>query len=167
MPYSYNLFKNDVKSHMIAQGFSPDMNILDVGAGAGAYSHLLRNIFYNMDALEIWQPYVQQFKLHDLYRNVIIGNIMEFDFSEYDYLIMGDIFEHLSIEDATKLLDKINTLGKKCLIAVPYMYPQGIEFGNVYESHLQEDLTPEIFLERYPSMRLLFGDNKYGYYVNY
>jgi hypothetical protein len=38
---------------------------------------------------------------------------------------------------------------------------------NVHETHLQPDLTPEIFLERYPMMKLLVGDDKYGYYINY
>jgi hypothetical protein len=53
------------------------------------------------------------------------------------------------------------------LEAVPYLFEQGEEYGNIYEKHQQADLTPAIFLERYPMMRLLFGDENYGYYVNY
>jgi hypothetical protein len=48
------------------------------------------------------------FKLNEYYRNVFLGNIMTFDFSKYDYLIMGDIIEHLKIEDAQKLLFDIS-----------------------------------------------------------
>ena len=39
--------------------------------------------------------------------------------------------------------------------------------GNVYEKHLQPDLTQSNFIDRYPYMRLLFNNELYGYYVNY
>jgi acetyl-CoA carboxylase biotin carboxylase subunit len=63
--------------------------------------------------------------------------------------------------------DKITAKDKLCLVAVPYMYEQGTEFENVYETHHQPDLTKEIFLERYPQMKYLCGDDHYGYFVNY
>ena len=52
-------------------------------------------------------------------------------------------------------------------MAVPYLWEQGPEFNNPYEIHLQPDLTPEIMSERYPSLKLLFGNEGYGYYINY
>jgi hypothetical protein len=52
------------------------------------------------------------------------------------------------------------------MIAVPYLYEQGEEFGNIHETHLQPDLTPEIMLERYPDLKLIYGDENYGYYGN-
>ena len=47
------------------------------------------------------------------------------------------------------------------------MYPQGPYEGNVYETHLQPDITPENFLERYPELKCLFKNDYYGYYINY
>ena len=141
--------------------------ILDVGPGAGVYSDLLRNLGYQIDCLEIWEPYVNQFNLREKYGKVIIGDIRHFDFSGYDYIIMGDVFEHLAIEEATLLLEKINGANKQCLIAVPYNYEQGEYEGNVYETHLQPDLTPENMLQRYPSLNLIYGNHFYGYYINY
>ena len=167
MPYSYSLFKNEFKQHLIDSEFSRKINILDVGAGSGAYAHLLKNDFPLIDAIEIYPNYIEMFNLNEYYRNVFIGNIMTFDFSEYDYLIMGDIIEHLKIEDAQKLLFDINKKEKCCMISVPYLFEQGEEYGNKYEIHHQSDLTDEIFLERYPSMKLLWNDNNYGYYINY
>lgn len=167
MPYSYSHFKNEFKQHLIDSEFSSIMNILDVGAGSGSYVHLLKNEFPLIDALEIYPNYIEMFKLKEYYRDVFLGDIMTFNFSKYDYLIMGDIIEHLKIEDAQKLLFDINKQQKCCMISVPYLFEQGEEYGNKYEIHHQSDLTNEIFLERYPSMKLLWNDNNYGYYINY
>jgi hypothetical protein len=80
---------------------------------------------------------------------------------------MGDVIEHLSVDDAKKILDSISASNKKCMVAVPYLFEQGEEYGNVHETHLQPDLTHEIFLSRYPQMNLLYKDENYGYYINY
>jgi hypothetical protein len=108
-----------------------------------------------------------QFDLNSKYNKVILGDIREFDFRDYDYIIMGDVLEHLSVKDAQQVIKRIQDLDILCLIAVPYNYEQGTYMDNVHETHLQPDLTPEIFLERYPMMKLLVGDDKYGYYINY
>ena len=166
MPYSYPEYKNEIKLHF-KKCIPKNTKILDVGPGAGVYSDLLRELNYKIDCLEIWKPYISQFNLHQKYDNVILGDIRNFDFSSYDYIIMGDVLEHLTIEDATLFLDKVNNLNIKCLVAVPYNYEQGEYEGNVYESHLQPDLTSENVLTRYPSLNLLYGNHFYGYYINY
>ena len=166
MPYSYSKFKKEVANH-ITRMVSRNSKILDVGAGSGVYCDLLREDFDFIDALEIFPEYIKMFNLIGKYNNVIEGNILDFDFSGYDYLILGDILEHLSAEDAVGLIKKIESKSKLCMVAVPYLYEQGTEFGNVYETHLQPDLTPQVMSERYPSLNLLYGDEQYGYYVNY
>ena len=35
------------------------------------------------------------------------------------------------------------------MIAVPFLYKQGVLYGNPYKIHLQDDLTPALFEERY------------------
>jgi SAM-dependent methyltransferase len=166
MPYSYPEYKNEVKLHF-KNTISSKSKVLDVGPGAGTYSDLLRELVGKLDCLEIWEPYIHQFNLSEKYDNVILGDIRSFDFSGYDYIIMGDVLEHLTTEDATIFLDRVNNLGIKCLVAVPYNYEQGEYEGNIYETHLQPDLTPENVLVRYPSLKLLYGNHFYGYYINY
>jgi SAM-dependent methyltransferase len=166
MPYSYSLFKDEVKKHFI-KNVQKSVKILDVGAGSGTYALLLGDEYPNIDAIEIFPNYLDMFNLQDIYKNVIIGDILETDFDEYDYLIMGDVLEHMTFLQAKNLLDKITSKDKICLVAVPYMFEQGTEFDNVYETHHQPDLTKEIFLERYPQMKFLCGDDNYGYFVNY
>lgn len=166
MPYSYGLYKNEFAEHL-KQLLPNQRHILDVGAGSGAYADLLRPHFENMDAIEIFAPYIDMFKLKDKYKNVFNESILDFDISGYDYLIMGDVIEHLTFLQAKNLIEKICSMEISCMIAVPYLFEQGEEYGNAFETHLQPDLTHELFLERYPQMNLLWKDDKYGYYTNY
>jgi 16S rRNA A1518/A1519 N6-dimethyltransferase RsmA/KsgA/DIM1 with predicted DNA glycosylase/AP lyase activity len=166
MPYSYPLYKEEVKAHFL-NNISRNTKILDVGAGCGTYSNLLKADYPNMDGIEIFEGYVEQFNLKSLYNNLFIADILDFDFDGYDYLIMGDILEHIPFIQAKNLLDKITQKRKMCLVAVPYKYEQGEEFGNIYETHHQPDLTKEVFLKRYSQMQLLCGDDNYGYFLNY
>ena len=153
-------------NHIIKK-FPHTTKILDVGAGSGKYGSLLRMWFNNIDAIEIFEPYIDQFKLKDIYNNVFNDNIINFDISNYDYIIMGDILEHLSIDDAKELIKKITHNNQKCMVAIPYKMEQGEVNGNIYETHLQPDLTHDIFLLRYPLMKNLVRNFDYGYYINY
>lgn len=166
MPYSYGEFKTEVRNHIV-DNFGEYTKILDVGAGSGTYGKLLNAHYKKIDALEIFPEYIQKFNLKDIYTQVHIGNIMDFDIIPYDYIIMGDILEHLTFHDATDILWRINAFKKKVLVAVPYQFEQGEEFGNIYETHHQPDLTVALMYQRYPSLRLLYGDNRYGYFINY
>ena len=166
MPYSYDYFKVEVVKHIINK-FPHTTKILDVGAGSGKYGSMLRYNFNHIDALEIFEPYIEQFNLKSIYNNVFNDDIITFDIKEYDYIILGDILEHLSVENAHNLLTEIHLSNKKCLVAIPYTMEQGEVNGNVHETHLQPDLTHEIFLFRYPMMVELYRNNEYGYYTNY
>jgi len=165
MANSYPIFKDEIKNRII-ESFGQDTEILDVGPGMGVYSDLLYNTFKRLDAIEVFPEYIKRFKLESKYREVIEGNINDFDFSKYDLLIMGDVLEHLTIEDATKVLKNIEMNNQSVIVSVPYLLSQQEVFGNVYEIHLQTDLTPEVMAERYPSLKLIYGNSLYGYYSN-
>lgn len=166
MPYSYGYFKEDFKQHLFSN-FNKNIQILDVGAGSGSYGLLLNNNFKNIDCIEIYEPYIDQFNLRNIYRSVILGDIKELNLFIYDYIILGDVLEHLSIEDSSSLLNKIYNNDIYCMVAIPFEMKQDEVGGNIYEKHHQDDLTNEIFLTRYPMMNLLFKNEHYGYYVNY
>lgn len=166
MPYSYSLFKEEVRNHIV-DNFPKETRFLDVGAGSGTYGRMLNPHYENVDAVEIFPEYIKMFNLHEVYKTIHVVDIKEFNYHEYDYIIMGDILEHIPIDDAQILVNAMHSAGKKLLIAVPYEYEQGEEFGNIYETHHQPDLTVGVMYQRYPMLRLLYGDSKYGYYINY
>jgi hypothetical protein len=168
MPTSYPIYKDSVRNWFL-QNVPLDTTILDIGAGCGTYSDLLRGYGYKMDAVEIWEPYIKQYGLKSKYGWVYEENVLKMPLDvlgAYDFYILGDVLEHLSVEDAEWLMKFLKFAGKQYLIAVPYSMEQSEYEGNVYETHLQPDLTPEIMLERYPDLELLYGNNFYGYYTN-
>ena len=140
--------------------------ILDVGPGIGTYSDLLCPFDYRMDAVEIFEPYVAKYKLREKYDNVYINSIVVFDIKDYDFIILGDVLEHLPTNYAKELINNIVNSGKECLVAVPYEMEQGEHEGNIHETHYQPDLTPEVMAERYPSLTCIFSNEHYGYYVH-
>ena len=168
MPTSYPLYKDSVRNWFL-ENVPLNSRILDIGAGCGTYSDLLRGYGYKMHAVEIWEPYIKQYDLNNKYSCVYKENILKMPFDlldTYDFFILGDVLEHLSVEDAQWLMNFLKIKGKKYLVAVPYLMFQEEYEGNKYETHLQPDLTPENMLERYPDLELLYGNGYYGYYTN-
>jgi|TARA_R110000851_G_scaffold296023_2_gene451067 hypothetical protein len=165
MPNSFDDYKIQIR-HFFKKSVPKGTNILDVGPGKGTYWHLLQNLGYKMDCVEIFKPYIEEYKLKEKYDNVYLDNIINFDITKYELIILGDILEHLSVDDAHIILNKINKNNQKCIIAVPYLSEQEADGGNHYQIHLQPDLTPELMLQRYPSLKLLIGNKRYGYYIN-
>jgi len=163
MAYSYDYFKEDVKRY-IENNFDYDIEILDVGAGSGTYQKLLPN-YKNIDAIEVYEPYIDYFDLRKRYRLVYNENITSFKYSYYDLIIFGDIIEHLDVNDAKNVLEYAYNHCKEMIVAIPYQYKQDVVDDNIYEIHKQDDLTNEIFLERYPYMKLLYNNEYYGYYI--
>jgi len=166
MPNSYTYFKPEVRQWFV-DNVPNSKRILDVGPGQGTYSDLLKDLGYRIDAVEIWAPYVDQFGLRKKYDNVYIGNILTFNWQEYDFIILGDVLEHLTKEDAECLIEDLEFYEKQFLVAIPYTMEQdGEEYGNIYETHLQPDLTPEVMENRYPGLVPLYTNSWYGYYIN-
>jgi hypothetical protein len=169
MPHSYHFGKPDAVE-FIKKHTSLESKILDVGPGVGTYADLLKPFGYHMDCLEIYDGYVQAYDLKSKYKNCIVGDIVTYDVSEYDFVIIGDVLEHLSVEDAKSVLEKC----KGSLVAVPYNCPQsGVDFQhngmrlvNPFEEHKQADLTPQIIFQRYPQLNLIWSNHLYGYYSN-
>ena len=136
---------------------------LDVGACDGKWFYLLGD-YLRMDAIEIFAPNIEKFYLKERYNKVFHQDIRKFCYPYYDYVIFGDVLEHLSIEDAQKVLSYANHRCQDLIIAVPFLYDQEELDGNINEIHIQNDLTEEIFNERYPGYELLWSNGRYAYY---
>ena len=110
MPTSYQLYKDSIKN-WILENVSLDAKILDIGAGCGTYSNLLRDYGYKMDAIEIWEPYIKKYNLKDKYDVVMEMDVLDVyapTLQNYDMCILGDILEHLNIEDGQRLIKDIS-----------------------------------------------------------
>ncbi len=157
---SYNYGKQNICA-WIRREFPKDAAVLDVGACDGKWKSLLPE-YENMDAIEAFEPNLKNL---GAYRNVFHADIREFEYDHYDLIIFGDIVEHLTPEQAKAMLDYAKPRCKDMVIAVPFLYRQGAIYGNPYEVHIQDDLTAELFDERYPGYEVLVNAaNDYRYY---
>lgn len=116
-------------------------NVLDIGPGAGVYSDLVRqNAQPNtVDAIEVWAPYVQQFRLHEKYDTILISDIMVIHpnfIHGYDLVIMGDVIEHLTRCEARAILAELVENNANVVVSFPVLHlDQGDYEGNWFESH--------------------------------
>lgn len=146
---------------MITMLYPPETIIFDVGAGQGKYRALLPE-YEAVDAIEVFEQYVHENNLLEIYRHVYICDVIDFVLSsafpervEDAVIVMGDVLEHLTYDDAREVLAQFQRYVAEIIIVIPYEYPQGEEDGNVHQTHLQDDLTVESMTRDYPELTLL------------
>lgn len=122
--------------------------ILDIGAGSGTYSKLLKQeskLCVNSEwvAVEAWQPYIKEFNLESLYDTVINEDARKLDWEnigKFSVAIAGDVLEHMSKDEAVSLVDKILSHSKILIISLPIRFmPQEEIAGNPFEVHVKPD----------------------------
>jgi 2-polyprenyl-3-methyl-5-hydroxy-6-metoxy-1,4-benzoquinol methylase len=107
----------------------------------------------NIDAVEVWKPYIEEFSLSDKYDNVYEVDVRNHDNFKYDVVIFGDILEHMTEEEALAVWDKVSKQAKSAVIAIPIIhYHQPAINGNPYEEHITEDWTPEKVIDTFPGI---------------
>lgn len=133
----------------------PIKRICDVGAGCGTYRDLcgLHGVLPNAHwtALEVWEPYVQEFQLRTKYDEVVIKDVREADLSSYDLLIFGDVLEHMTREEAKKCVASAPNAWK--ILSIPTShYPQAAVYENPFEVHVEEDWEPHWVFEDFATV---------------
>ena len=159
---SYDYGKIEIVNY-VYQHLAPSSTCLDVGACDGKWANLL-NHYLTMDAVEIFKPNIIEHGLSARYRNVFNMDIADLEYKWYDLIIFGDVIEHMTVENAQKVINYARGRCRDMIIGVPFLYPQDALYGNPYEKHIQDDLTEELFNERYPGFSLLVkprGDYAY------
>lgn len=137
MPYSA-----DENREWITSYINTDDVILDVGAGAGIWADLLKDTAKQIDAVEIFEPYIDRFNLKNKYSHIYLGDFRTLDipFGKYSIIILGDVLEHFEYEDALKVWHKARLLvgaSGFVLMSTPIIeWPQGEVDGNIHETHL-------------------------------
>ena len=160
MPGNWGYLSNDIK-YYVEKNIPKESSVLDIGCGHGHYAKLLKDYFINkMHGVEIWQKYIDEYSLESLYSKIYNVNILDFRFDYYNFIIIGDVLEHLSREDGTKLISYLYDRCDEILVVVPYHLPRDIVNENKYEIHLQPDLNDEIMKNFYPQLELIKIEDK-------
>lgn len=135
--------------------------VLDIGPGEGTYYHALQDAgITQLDGIEAWAPYVNDFSLVDKYNKLIIGDIYYIDWEKlppYDIVLFGDVLEHIPEAEGWDVIRRAIYHAKWVVISLPiYGYPQGVSFdGNWFEAHV----------EQYSHERMLELFHKDGYKI--
>lgn len=164
MPFSTGIFKKETHE-FITKKFRPTTSILDVGAGSGTYAHLFNGHFSELDGIEPFAPYIDEYHLKDLYKNIFNENVVNFEFDYYEFIILGDVLEHIEESQGIALVERMYDKCRDMMICIPFNSEQGVHFDNTYEIHLQSHLTNESFLEKYKGFRPLCLRDDYGVYI--
>ena len=131
--------------------------VLDVGAGQGVYLDLIRQGIgagVIVNAVEVWQPYIDQFDLENRYDKLFAMDVREMTNFEYDLVILGDVLEHMSEKEAVELWDRISLQAKNAIISIPIIhYHQEAINGNPYEVHVEEDWNVERVLNTFKNIK--------------
>jgi SAM-dependent methyltransferase len=149
MPYSD---KSNIEWFKWALEILQPKTVLDVGAGAGKYGSLVKELLPNaqVDAVEIWAPYIKEFELEKIYNKVYICDATIFPNYKYDLVIFGDVLEHMSKMDAMYVWSRAQSEAKSALISIPIIhFPQGESHGNPYEEHVEDHWTHEDILNTF------------------
>lgn len=124
--------------------------ILDVGPGFGTYARILRD--YGMhhdvqiDCVEIWEPYVDQYNLTGLYAHVIVDDIRFIAqgtgvmTKAYDLIVFGDVLEHMTPWESLSVWEWASRSAKYGMISVPIVHWPQAGTENPYEKHIQEHM---------------------------
>ncbi len=143
------------------------VSVLDIGPGVGTYAKLLSGPGVSrITGIEIWEPYVHTYQLHDHYDEVIVGDAREVTWPAADVVIMGDVAEHMSGEEARRLWDRALLSARRAIyLSIPIVpYPQHEIEGNPHEHHVVDDWDHDKVLAAFPGIQDWWLGTEVGVY---
>lgn len=147
-------------------------SVLDVGTGEGTYLKKFKSLTPNAqwNGIEIWQPYVEKYKLIDLYDRLVNQDARSVDYSQFnsvDLAFAGDVLEHMTKDESISLVDQILKQSKCLFISIPIIHmPQGEYDGNPYEKHIKDDWSDSEVRETFSADLINYSvDNEIGVYL--
>ncbi|MGB6180219.1 MAG: class I SAM-dependent methyltransferase [Rhodococcus sp. (in: high G+C Gram-positive bacteria)] len=146
MPQSSAEGKSWTRTRIHALAADGPVSVLDIGPGVGTYAKLLAGpAVSTITGVEIWQPYVDTYRLHEYYDHIIVGDARTTELPSADVVIIGDVAEHMTEADALALWAKCCTAASRAVyLSIPIVhYPQHEIEGNPHEIHVDEDWNHE------------------------
>jgi hypothetical protein len=138
MPFSDIKFDTQVEQLLKANNFS---SYLDIGAGAGKYGKLIKEIFPAaiVEGIEIEKDYIVEYNLEEIYDGIYCIDVNRYIDTyvdqTYDLCIIGDCIEHLKKSDGINLIEFLIYRSKYIVIIFPTKYIQNSWNGYKNEAH--------------------------------
>ena len=167
VPMSSREGKDWIKSRVTALAAENPLAVLDIGPGVGTYAKLLAGPDVSaLIGVEIWEPYVQTYRLRQYYDEIIIGDARLVDLPEVDVVILGDVAEHMTEAEALDLWRRSTVAARRAVyLSIPIVpYPQGEIEGNEHEHHVVDDWDHDKVLAAFPGIGNHWLGNEVGVY---
>ena len=167
MPMSSAEGKSWIRDRVHEAGAHSPVDVLDIGPGVGTYAKLLAGPqVASLTAIEIFAPYVTTYRLADYYDEVIVGDARTTPFPDTDIVILGDVAEHMSEQDALALWAKSAEAARRSVyLSIPIVhYPQGHIEGNGHETHVVDDWNHERVLAAFAGIGASWRGTEVGVY---
>lgn len=135
-------------------------SLLDVGAGEGTYGRLLSDIIPHREAVEVWEPYVEQHRLAEVYETVHVADVRTWEWPDrrWDLIVCGDVLEHMTRVEAAQVYAAAQRHAGAVLVCLPIIdYPQG-GHDNPFEDHVVPDWRHHQALEAFQPSAWIVGD---------
>ena len=163
MPMSSQSGKASIK--WVVSKLPEPKTALDIGCGEGTYAKLFPKLAFT--GVEIWEPYAEKYGLQALYQNFILQDAREFSTDEhFDVCFLGDVLEHMTVAEATALVEKAKSWADTVIISIPIgHYPQDEYEGNPYERHVKDDWSDAEVKEAFGKPTWSIVDGEIGVYV--
>lgn len=140
--------------------------IIDIGAGSGTYRKLFPDLGKHWTAVEVWESYIEKYKLKELYDSVICQDARHIEYGQYDIAFVGDVLEHMTSEEAQTLLNKLKKTCGTVVVSIPIgYYPQDEYEGNPYEKHVVDNYSHDKVIELFGTPWKHCIDNEIGVYM--
>ena len=130
--------------------------VVDIGPGSGTYINLIKETANcctdaRWIGIEIWKPYIEQFKLESRYDQIINQDVRTVDWHQLNpsVVIAGDVLEHMTKADAVTLVDRILKASPMLIVSIPIRYmPQDEHaYENPHEAHVKDDWSHDEFMD--------------------
>jgi 2-polyprenyl-3-methyl-5-hydroxy-6-metoxy-1,4-benzoquinol methylase len=142
----------------------PPATILEVGAGHGAYTALLRWAGYGATALDL-SPWVAEFSRTRFGIPYLVGRVEDqsFDLHSFDVLVANDVLEHLPdpVSTVRAWLELLKPDGVLVLQTPEYQvgrnHDELMADGDPFLEHMGRASTEHLYLFSRPALELLLG----------
>ncbi|GAB6904165.1 class I SAM-dependent methyltransferase [Kineosporia succinea] len=159
--------KDWIRERVTALAGDEPMRVLDIGPGVGTYAKLLADLTdAHITGIEIYEPYVHTYRLHDYYDEIVVGDAREVPFPAVDVVILGDVAEHMSEADALGIWKKAQDAAALAVyLSIPIVhYPQGEIEGNPHEVHVDEDWDHDRVISTFSGIGASWTGTEVGVY---
>lgn len=124
-------------------------SIVDIGTGQGTYIDLIKGNSICLSSkwigVEAWEPYITKFNLKEKYDEIINQDVRKLNWQnlgKFSVAIAGDVLEHMSKDEAVRLVDTVLEYCDTMIISIPIIHmPQDAVNGNPFEVHVKDDWT--------------------------